>query len=285
MNFFRTWLALIRPAALPAIWSNCLAGWWLGGAGSEEDLPFLFAGATALYLGGAVLNDAFDAKFDKKHRRTRPIPSGAIGLQTVWNIGFALLAIGVVCFFWLGRTTGCLGVGLALCIVTYNAVHRVLPFSTALLGICRLLLYLSAASMALEGVTAHAIWCGLALATYVIAAQRITRPRILFSPGRYWPLIPLIAPIVLALIMDDGSYRQAGLLLSAVLVLWTVRSLRPSLWSEERDVKRTAAGLTSGIVLVDLLATANAPRAISTIFLLLFAVAFLFQRPTPRKAP
>ena len=148
MGFLCTWRALLRPAALPTIWSNCLAGWWLGGAGNQEGLPFLFAGATLLYEGGAVLNDAFDARFDKKHRRERPIPSGAIGLQTVWNCGLAFLALGAVALFWLGTTTGCLGLALVLCIIGYDAIHRVLPLSTTLLGVCRLLLYLAAASMA-----------------------------------------------------------------------------------------------------------------------------------------
>lgn len=285
MASFRTWLVLGRISNLPTVWSNCLAGWWLGGAGNEESLPFLFAGATLLYLGGVCLNDAFDARFDKKHRRTRPIPSGAVGLQTVWNCGFGCLAVGVVCLFWLGTTTGALGLVLALCILGYDAIHRALPLSTTLLGMCRLLLYLVAASTAANGITGWAIWGGVALAAYVVAAQRVTRPKIFFSPGRYWPLAPLCAPILLALLMDDGSYRDGGLLLSTVLALWMARSLRFSLWSAEKDIKRTAAGLLAGIVFVDLLAAANAPREISIIFLLLFGAALLFQQPIPERAP
>lgn len=285
MAFLRTWFALMRPAALPTIWSNCLAGWWLGGAGNQESLPFLFSGATLLYLGGAFLNDAFDAKFDKKHRRMHPIPSGAVGLQTVWNCGFACIAIGVVCLYWIGETTGALGVALALCIIAYDAIHRALPLSTALLGSCRVLLYLVAASVAIGGVTGWAIWCGLVMATYVVAAQRITRPKMISAPGRYWTLVPLTAPVLLALLMNDGPFRQAGLLLSAVLVLWCARVLRPLLWSEEKDIKRAAAGLLAGIVLVDLLAAANAPREIDLIFLGLFGAVLLLQLPTLRKVP
>ena len=245
MSLLRTWHALARPAALPTIWSNCLAGWWLGGAGNEENLPFLFIGATLLYLGGVLLNDAFDAKFDKKHRRFRPIPSGAVSLQTVWNCGFAFLAAGMVSLFWIGRTAGSLGVVMILCIVIYNAVHRALPYSTSLLGLGRLLIYLIAASSALFGVTGWAIWCGIAAAIYAMAAQRITRPKILAGPGRDWTLIPLCAPIALALLLNDGAWRQAGLLLSAVFALWTARSLRPALWSAEKDIKRAAGGLPS----------------------------------------
>src|SRR3989304_728233 len=90
----RTLLILGRVSNLPTVWSNCLAGWWLGGGGNLAELPFLFLGVTLLYLGGMFLNDAFDAEFDRQHRQERPIPSGAISLQLVWQIGFGMLLPG-----------------------------------------------------------------------------------------------------------------------------------------------------------------------------------------------
>jgi 4-hydroxybenzoate polyprenyltransferase len=284
MTFLRTWLALSRPSGLPAVWSNCLAGWWLGGGGNTGRLPFLFGGATFLYLGGAFLNDAFDAAFDQDHRRVRPIPSGAIALETVSGCGLTLLGIGALCLLWAGKVTGGLGLALACCIVCYNAVHRVLTLSPALLGICRFFLYVIGASTAASGVTGWSIWCGLALAMYVTGAGWLTRPETIAGPARYWPLVPLAAPVVLAQIMDDNSYRMPGLLLSAVLLLWTARSLRPSLWSADKEISLTTAGLAAGIVFVDLLATVNAPREISLIFLLLFGAALLLQRPARHRA-
>ncbi len=275
----------MRPAALPTIWSNCLAGWWLGCAGEERHLPFLFGGVTLLYLGGAFLNDAFDAKFDKKHRRTRPIPSGAVGLQAVWNCGFVCLALGAVCLFWIGETTGILGVILAFCIVGYNLIHRALPLSTVLLAICRLFVYLVGASSASEGVTGWSIWCGIALAGYLMGMRRIVRPKLMPMAERYWALVPLSAPILLAIIMNQGPFLQPALLLSAVLALWCARALRPTLFSEEKDLPQTARGLLAGIVFVDLLAVANAPREVSAIFLVLFGAALVFQQPIPQKAP
>src|SRR5213075_1303788 len=83
MSFLRTFLILGRVSNLPTVWSNCLAGWWLGGGGNSGMLPFLFAGVTLLYLGGMFLNDAFDVEFDRQHREERPIPSGRISLATV----------------------------------------------------------------------------------------------------------------------------------------------------------------------------------------------------------
>ena len=40
----RALLALSRVSHLPTVWSNCLAGWWLGGGGNFAKLPLLFLG-------------------------------------------------------------------------------------------------------------------------------------------------------------------------------------------------------------------------------------------------
>src|ERR1044071_7583847 len=98
----RTLLILGRISNLPTVWSNCLAGWWLGGGGNFAKLPFLFPGVTLLYIGGMFLNDAFDAEFDRLHRKERPIPSGAISLQVVWRCGFTLLLLGNGLLFGAG---------------------------------------------------------------------------------------------------------------------------------------------------------------------------------------
>ena len=137
-DFFRrlrTLLILGRVSNLPTVWSNCLAGWWLGGAGNTSRLPFLFSGVTLLYLGGMFLNDAFDVEFDRQHRKERPIPSGAISLRAVWRWGFTWIAAGLILLFFDGTVTGTLGVVLASCIVLYDAVHKLITFSPLLMGV------------------------------------------------------------------------------------------------------------------------------------------------------
>src|SRR5437870_1291348 len=128
MKRFGTFLILGRVSNLPTVWSNCLAGWWLGGGGDFKNLTFLLAGATFLYIGGMFLNDAFDAEFDRRHRKERPIPSALIELKTVWRWGLAWLALGIFCLVWPGKVTGGLGLALALCIILYDAVHKLIAF-------------------------------------------------------------------------------------------------------------------------------------------------------------
>jgi 4-hydroxybenzoate polyprenyltransferase len=255
-----------------------VAGWWLGGGGNHAALPFLFAGATFLYLGGTFLNDAFDAQYDREYRRGRPIASSALTSDAVRRWGVAWLGLGVLSLFWVGAVAGGLALVLAGSIFLYNAIHRVVIFSPLLLGFCRFLLYLIAASTALDGATGWAIWCGLALAAYVTGVGYIARWEKGREPATHWPLVLLAVPILLALLMDTGGYRESGLLLSAILALWTLRCLRPTLWSPERAVDLTASGLAAGIVFVDCLAAADAPRIITGIFIGLFLVTLALQR-------
>ncbi|EEF59188.1 UbiA family prenyltransferase [Pedosphaera parvula] len=281
MSSARTYLILGRTSNLPTVWSNCLAGWWLGGGGNLKKLPWLFLGATLLYLGGMYLNDAFDAEFDSRFRRERPIPSGAIPLKQVWQIGFGMLVVGIICLMLLGKVTGFLAIVLTLCILAYDAVHKLVTFSPVLMASCRFFLYLVAASVAVNGVTGWSVWCAFALAGYIVGLSYIARKESTRGALRYWPILFLALPIVLALLMNKGQYQTPALLFSGILGLWVMRSLRYTLWSPERNIGRTVSGLLAGIVWVDLLAVADVGRPFAGVFILLFLAALLFQRYVP----
>lgn len=281
MPSLRTLLVLGRASNLPTVWSNCLAGWWLGGGGNYRKLPALLVGATLLYLGGMFLNDAFDAGFDAQYRRERPIPTGAIPLKSVWQIGFSLLAAGLVVLFFLGLSTGLLGILLVGCIILYDAVHKLITLSPVLMAACRFLLYLVAASTSLGGVSGWPIWCGLALAAYIVGLSFLARKESSRGEANYWPCFCLAVPIALAWMMNVGEYRSNMWLLALVLVLWMARSLRFAYRASERNIGRAVAGLLAGIVLVDLLAVADVPRAFGMVFIGLLLLALLFQRFVP----
>lgn len=274
-------MVLGRVSNLPTVWSNCLAGWWLGGGGNFNHLPYLLFGASFLYVGGMFLNDAFDAEFDLRYRKERPVPSGMIELKSVWRWGLGWLALGILSLACAGRTTAELGLVLAVCILLYDAIHKVLDFAPVLMGICRFVLYVVAASTGLNGVTGNSVWCGLALAAYIVGLSYVARRESRRDVLRYWPLVLLAAPVALAMIVDTGAYREGALLLSAVLGLWSLRCLRYTLWSEERDIGLTVSGLLAGIVFVDWLAVADAPNNAALVFLGLFLLALLLQKVVP----
>ena len=270
-----------RVSNLPTVWSNCLAGWWLGGHGNTDKLPYLFAGATFLYIGGMYLNDAFDAQFDRQYRKERPIPSRAISLKAVWVLGVGWLAFGACCLAWIGTLTGIMGLILAACIVLYDWLHKRIGFAPVLMGLCRFVLYLAAISSAVNGWSTESICCSVAIFAYIIGLSYVARRESAPGPLRYWPLLLLATPVVIALVFKGTTYRESALLLSTVFALWTIKSLRYTLWTEERNIGQTVSGLLAGIVLVDWLAAARAPRDFGILFVALFLAALLFQRFVP----
>jgi hypothetical protein len=278
---FQTFLILGRVSNLPTVWSNCLAGWWLGGGGPAWQCVWLSLAVTLLYLGGMFLNDAFDANFDRQNRRSRPIPSGAITEKETWRWGIGLLALGAAGLIWAGTTPAVLTLLLTGCILLYNMVHKLSGASPLLLGACRLLVYLVSASVARLGVTGNAVWGGLALASYVMGLSWLARKESSRGPAPYWPGVFLVAPLALALLMDDGLTRQTANVLSLVVVVWVLWALRHAFWRAEPKVGYAVSRLLAGIVLVDLLAVADLTRPWTALFLIWFVLALLLQRYIP----
>ncbi len=281
MAYLRTLLVLGRTSNLPTVWSNCLAGWILGGEGDWHLFTLLCLGATCLYVGGMFLNDAFDAGFDRQYRKERPIPAGAIREAAVWWWGFAWLTSGAALLIALGKGTTLFTVLLVGCIVLYDAVHKLFMFSPLLMAACRFLLYLVAASAAEEGVTGLALWSALVLAAYIVGLSCIARKESLGGPLPFWPASLLALPVLLAMLVNSDADLGRALVLSGVLAAWSLRCIRSTFWSGEPHVARSVAGLLAGIVLVDLLAVAPERYPFGLAFLLLFGAALLFQRFIP----
>jgi len=275
----RALLALSRVSHLPTVWSNCLAGWWLGGGGNFAKLPLLFLGVSALYTGGMFLNDAFDADFDRQRRAERPIPSGAISLPAVWRWGLGWLGLGALCLTAVGKTTGLLTLVLLLCIVIYDATHKVVIASPWLMGVCRFWVYVIAGSAGAAGVNGGPIWCGVALALYVAGLGYLAQRESIRQRASYWPLALLAMPVVFAMLINATEFRTPAMWLSLILVLWIVLRARTIFQATEANVGHIVSGLFAGIVLVDWLAVAPlCPQRLSLTFLILFGTTLSLQR-------
>jgi 4-hydroxybenzoate polyprenyltransferase len=277
----RTLLVLGRVSNLPTVWSDCLAAWWLAGSGSWVALAGVSLSASFLYEGGMFLNDAFDAEFDRRHRRIRPIPSGAISEQEVWQWGLTWLALGLGTAAWLGMSVLLWAAVLCGFILLYNAVHKWAPLAPVLMGTCRLCVYLAAATAAQRGVGGEVIWKGLALAVYVagvscLASKESSRARI-----NLWPALLLAGPVVFAGLIDDGPGWEAAVVYALILAAWSWWALSRSLGPGEPNLPYTVSRLLAGIVLVDGLAVASASDPWAGLFAVWFALALWLQRSIP----
>jgi 4-hydroxybenzoate polyprenyltransferase len=227
------------------------------------------------------LNDAFDAQFDMQHRPERPIPSGAIRPGMVWLLGFLCLAAGLGGAAVLGRLPLACAVLLSAAILVYDAVHKIFAFSPLLMALCRFLLLLLAAAVGWKGVTGLAVWSGLVLAVYIVGLSYIARQESVRVLLRYWPCLLLLAPILLAWIVNRGDNHSRALFISGTLAIWILRCLSFAYASSQRNLGRCVSGLLAAIPLVDWLSIWTGDPVVAAVFIGLFVLALLFQRVIP----
>jgi 4-hydroxybenzoate polyprenyltransferase len=138
----RTALRLGRVSNLPTVWTNVLAGMALAGGAlmPARAAPLAFA-VSLLYVAGMYLNDAFDHRWDARHRPDRPIPAGEVDLSTVVAAGIGLMLAGVIVLAIAPGQALSAGLALCACIILYDATHKKNPAAPVVMGLCRVLVY------------------------------------------------------------------------------------------------------------------------------------------------
>jgi 4-hydroxybenzoate polyprenyltransferase len=228
------------------------------------------------------LNDAFDAEFDRQRRPERPVPTGKISLQLVWRGGFGLLVAGILLLLFCGKIATVAAIILALFILLYDAAHKLITASPWLMGACRFWVYVIAGAAGAEGLNGWPIFCGAALALYVVGLSYVARRESYRGPIPYWALLSLAAPIVLAMAMNSGGFRLRAVWIALVLGLWLARCARPVFLGGDVNVGRLVSNLLAGIVFVDWLAVApQCPRWLGMVFIALFGLTKWLQKFVP----
>ena len=149
------------------------------------------------------------------------------------------------------------------------------------MGMCRLGVYLLAASTARRGVSGEVIWKGLALAAYIVGLSCLARKESGRARINFWPGLLLAAPVLFAALIDDGSSWMPAAVYSLVVAAWSSWALSRSLGQAEPNVGFTVSRLLAGIVLVDLLAVAGSSEPWIGCFAAWFVLALLLQRYIP----
>ncbi len=204
-------LRLSRISNLPTVWTNVLVGALLaGGSLADPRLPLLMVALSLFYTGGMFLNDAFDREFDALHRPERPIPSGQVSARQVFSFGFGMLALGMVVVAGVAGVSAGLspwralasGAALGAAIVFYNAHHKNNPLSPLVMGLCRVLVVVTAAYSMAAVLPGAVILAAAALLCHLIGLTYIAKQEYLDRIGSLWPLgflaLPLLYGVVLA---------------------------------------------------------------------------------------
>lgn len=260
-------LQLGRVSNLPTVWTNTLAAVLIaGGSDALGSLAMLLLAMSLAYIGGMYLNDAFDGNIDAIERPERPIPSGAVGASAVFAAGAVMLAAAVIIVALTARANGLTVPAtvavllLAGCIVLYNAWHKGNPLSPLLMGLCRVMVYISCALAVSASVPAILLMGACITLSYLIGLTYTAKQENLGELRSLWPLAFLAAPAIFGAGLA-GFSSGAGLAgfawltwaCVAIFSGWTLACLRLILLRRPGELPRAVVRLIAGISLVDAL--------------------------------
>ena len=256
----RVALRLGRVSNLPTVWTNVLAGVVLAGAAVEPG-PFalLVVALSFFYVGGMYLNDAFDREVDRRERPERPIPSGEVSARTVFAAGFAFLVAGELLLAVFGRAAVVSGLALAATIIWYDVRHKKDPLSPVVMGLCRVLVYVTAAVAVAPELPRPVVVGAAVLLAYLIGLTYVAKQENLTEVANLWPLACLAVPFAYAAPAALGNPAAAAI--GIVFLAWVIHSLARLAPSAGPDIGGAVVRLIAGISLLDalLIATRGQP--------------------------
>jgi 4-hydroxybenzoate polyprenyltransferase len=283
----KTLLELGRVSNLPTVASNVLAAAALTGAPlAPVPVAVTLLAAALFYVGGMVLNDAFDAEVDARERPERPIPSGRATRGAVFVLGFSLLGAGLallVTLAGLGHAVGGFrlvlsGLATAVAVLAYDRFHKGITWSPVVMGLCRAGLYAMGA-FAVSASPPNAVGAAaLLLLLYVVGLTHIARFETASSVGRLWPGAFLLLPL------GAAAVARPSLPLAVVGVLFALWTARGILLAARggRQIGRSVVSLIAGMALFDaMVALTMGNLEVATVAVVAWALTLGLQRWVP----
>jgi 4-hydroxybenzoate polyprenyltransferase len=275
----RALIELARVSNLPTVWTNCIAGWVLGGGVFGIGLVPLLIGASLIYSAGMVLNDAFDFEWDRHHRPERPIPQGAIELRSAMGIGFGGLVAGALLFSLAGVAIYWTA-ALILAVLAYDKLHKQWLESVYLMGACRALLVISAASAGGDAFGALVLAWALAIGVYTVGITLVARGEAGDGPVGKIGLGLLAAPLIAVVFTQLKRVESSAMFGICVLLwlgwtIWVIAGMRKG----TKEAKIAGVGhLIAGLVLIDAMAVAPSYGWLGITLAILFPSVLIAQR-------
>lgn len=299
---WNTLAQLVRLPNLPSAVSNIVLGAVATQSLPDRWLPFLalLLSSASLYMGGMVFNDYFDRDEDRRHRPSRPIPSGKVTVRQAFWIGTVLLLGGVLFAIFAGYLLGLRNDGsstilppliagaLVGSILGYDAAFKQSPIAPGLMGLCRFLnVWLGVSvfgSLAWPRGTHLALVVGLYVTGVTLFARTEARQsnRILLRIGAGMMLSALLLALPIPVFLPSNASSPLFPYLLALfgfflgLALWTAQA-NPSPAVVQAAVKRSLLGL---ILLDSILATTVIGTPGLLLLLLLVPALYLNRRRT-----
>jgi hypothetical protein len=280
----KTLLELGRVSNLPTVASNVLGAAALTGAPlARLPVAITLLSGGLFYVGGMLLNDAFDAQIDARERPERPIPSGRATRGNVFALGFGLLGAGLallVLLVTLGHAVGgfrlaAAGTGTAAAVVLYDRFHKGFSWSPLLMGLCRAGLYAMGA-YAVSAAPPDAVAAAAALLLlYVVGLTHIARFETASSVGRLWPAAFLFLPLVVFAALHP---TPPVLVVGGLFGAWTARGIALAARGG-REIGRGVVSLIAGMALFDAMAALTMQNvAVAVVAVCAWVLTLVLQR-------
>jgi 4-hydroxybenzoate polyprenyltransferase len=288
------YLRLARPANLPTAAADILAGIAVSGFYGATFEPgfiqtslllkglWLVLASVALYAGGVVFNDVFDAELDRVERPERPIPSGLVSSTSAAVFGSLLLLTGVFLAFLTHPFSGYIAMILTFAILLYDAYFKQFPFLGPLnMGVCRGLNLILGMSVA--GIVLH-WWYALIPVFYIFAITLISRGEVHGKNKKHLIWAALIyALVIFCVVYIVVLHPMQAIQVLLLLVLFAFMIYKPLVKAYRENnawniKKAVMAGVLSLIVLDAALAVIFTPWWYGFLILLLWPLSRMLSK-------
>ncbi len=254
----RAWLELMRLSNAPTIVSNVLVGWAIGlsagGDGAWSRAALTALAMLLLYVGGMALNDVMDVEIDRRQRPGRPIPSGRITRSAAAVFVLACFTAALAALATQNLMALAWGFVLMVAIVLYNIVHARTAASVALMGLCRALVYVTAAMAAgWSPQWSESLLLPAALMSYVLLFSVVARSEAASERVKFESIVVLLpmGAVIFGEFVSSGAPAWLTILGRAAFLIWTL-GVATYVQQPQRNLGRAVAGWIAGIALLDL---------------------------------
>lgn len=239
---------------LPTVWSNVLVGAALASLDTPIPIGTTLGAIVAIslfYVGGMAQNDLIDLRIDTEERPERPIPSGRLSKGEVRLFTIITFTIGLIIIGLTAPQAVPIALGLLVAINLYNLLHKKWTGSLVFMGLCRALVYCTAAAMIAQSFAKELPAFATLLALYIIVLTLIAQKEANGPLGyrRYLAIGIIILPF-LAYFATDHPISEVLRAPGIVVLIWLIRSAY-FIWSTPPKVVPAILGWLAGIALID----------------------------------
>ena len=276
-NKFLAVLELCRVSNLPTVISNCVAGSLVAEGTLGLALIFVLIGASLVYSGGMVMNDAVDFRYDKEFKKDRPIVSSKISLFSSWQLAVLFLVSGSV-FLGIGSTSYFWVAVLIISIIFYNVFHKKFGITIYVMGFCRSLLYFIA-GYTISLSNSVILW-GLVLGLYTAGITLVARGEDTDQKVKMIGIILLTAPVFLSIYCSLVSLNLIVPIIfsSSALIVLILYSLRIMNSENPGKIGKAVSLLIAGMCIVDSMAVSSVIGYQGLLFIFGVPIVLIFQR-------